>query len=183
MSKQNIQNIYREIRDDLPIRRTLWRTEARTLSDGYDTGTREVRLLATEDDAMLVGSLCENGLHAPVLDLDREATMREAPGGKTILTIGGRLPMRDYVKFVEVLTRFGFASEYGDGGIVLACPARLVPSSTNGHFHLYLDRYLAWDDYRSFLEELENTGIIEAGFCDMAIERGQSMVRVPQLKK
>jgi hypothetical protein len=61
--------------------------------------------------------------------------------------------------------------------------AHLEPSSTEGHFHLYLNRMMTWDRYAAFLKALYEARIIEQGFYEMSIARGQSYVRYPGVKK
>lgn len=59
--------------------------------------------------------------------------------------------------------------------------ARLLPSKTEGHFHLYLDGIeLGWDDYKKLLIVLAEVGILEEGYVNASIERGMTRVRTPQ---
>lgn len=85
------------------------------------------------DEANLIGSLCDDGRHMPVLDFD-------------IL-------------------------------------ARLVPSTTPGHGHLYIDVPMPWDKFRALLEALRDCGIIQAGFANASINREASMCRPEWVKK
>lgn len=62
-------------------------------------------------------------------------------------------------------------------------PAALLPSSTTGHYHLYLDKEVPWDDYVELLTSLAKCGIIEQGYADVSIERGHTAVRLPWVKK
>lgn len=62
-------------------------------------------------------------------------------------------------------------------------PVTVIPSSTPGHFHLYLDRELTWPQYRKLLEVLAEIGLIQDGYADTAIKRGYSAVRLPWVKK
>lgn len=62
-------------------------------------------------------------------------------------------------------------------------PAMLVPSSTPGHFHLYLDKPMKWTAYHDLLGALAEAGIIEEGYAEASQVRGYSAVRVPWLKK
>src|SRR5690606_29587737 len=43
-------------------------------------------------------------------------------------------------------------------------PARLVPSSTPGHHHLYIDVECSWEDYKALLVAMERCGILEEGY-------------------
>lgn len=61
--------------------------------------------------------------------------------------------------------------------------AKLIPSSTPGHFHLYLQKAMTWDDYVVLLNALGNTGILEPGYVASALRRGYSSVRKPGVYK
>lgn len=61
--------------------------------------------------------------------------------------------------------------------------AHLVPSSTKGHFHLYLDKELSWDAYRLLLCVLAHVGILEPGYVDASLERRATFVRKPGVTK
>lgn len=56
-------------------------------------------------------------------------------------------------------------------------PARLVPSSTPGHHHLYIDVECSWEDYEVLLRAMERCGILEAGYVSASIERRMTSVR------
>lgn len=59
-------------------------------------------------------------------------------------------------------------------------PARLVPSSTDGHFHLYLDGVLIpHDKYMYLLAALASCGVISDGYLKYSTERGYTAVRMP----
>ncbi len=62
-------------------------------------------------------------------------------------------------------------------------PARLIPSSTKGHFHLYLDKEMSWKDYEKLLNVLSDVGILERGYARVSIQRAMSSVRLPWVKK
>lgn len=111
------------------VKRTFWTTSTGFLGEDYrDNSAGELRKVE-RNKALLVSSLCEDGSHAPVLDID-----------------------------------FG---------------AQLIPSTTNGHFHLYLDKKMSWEKYRQLLEALYEAGIIQRGFYEMTLERKQSLVLAP----
>src|SRR3989344_4402534 len=111
------------------VRRTFWRIEKFV---NYRDEREEERFQVNQR-ANLVSSLTENGLHAPVLDLD--------------------------------------------------VPAYLIPSSTPGHSHLYIDVEIPWSVYRKLLRALARAGIIEDYFYKGALDREQTMVRPPWVKK
>jgi hypothetical protein len=62
-------------------------------------------------------------------------------------------------------------------------PAHLEPSTTLGHFHLYLDKEVEWDKYVAFLEAAKNADILEAGFVNASIKRKATYVRYPGVVK
>lgn len=62
-------------------------------------------------------------------------------------------------------------------------PAHLVPSTTEGHFHLYLDKEVSWRQYSSLLWALREAGLIEDGYYKASIAREQTLVRIPGVKK
>ncbi len=63
-------------------------------------------------------------------------------------------------------------------------PARLVPSSTPGHFHLYLDGLsMTWLDYEKLLTALAAAGVVQEGYVHASIARKATAVRVPGCKK
>lgn len=63
------------------------------------------------------------------------------------------------------------------------CPARLLPSTTPGHFHLYIDKPMSWSRYTNLLHALSRAGVIEPGYAAVSIKRGYSSVRLPWVKK
>lgn len=61
--------------------------------------------------------------------------------------------------------------------------AQLLPSSTPGHYHLYLDKQITQSSYFELLRVLARCGIIQQGYADAAIERGATSLRLPWIKK
>lgn len=86
-----------------------------------------------------------------------------------------------------VLSRQHVSTEVEDRGkwyhrpvLDIDFPARLVPSSTEGHFHLYLDGALIpHDKYMYLLAALASCGIISDGYHKYSTDRGYTAVRVP----
>ena len=62
-------------------------------------------------------------------------------------------------------------------------PAVLVPSTTPGHFHLYLDKEVPWDKFKVLLMAMWEVGLLEKGYVDTAIARGYTTVRLPWVTK
>lgn len=62
-------------------------------------------------------------------------------------------------------------------------PCELIPSSTPGHFHLYIGRSLSWENYVELLNVMLKCSLIQRGWYDSAIREGQSIVRMPGVVK
>lgn len=63
-------------------------------------------------------------------------------------------------------------------------PIAVVPSSTPGHCHLYLNvPPVTWDKYTVLLDALADCGIIEPGYADVSKRKGYTAVRVPWVGK
>lgn len=64
-------------------------------------------------------------------------------------------------------------------------PAWLVRSSTEGHFHLYVDipGGIPHDAYMTLLAALADAGVIERGYANASRARGFSSLRLPWVKK
>ena len=67
----------------------------------------------------------------------------------------------------------------------LDIPHALVPSTREGHSHLYIRPHepVPWSVYVRLLEALGDAGILEPGYVRVSIERGATMVRAPWVKK
>jgi hypothetical protein len=61
--------------------------------------------------------------------------------------------------------------------------AQLIPSSTPGHFHLYFEKAMTWDNYCGLLKALGDVGILEEGYVKASLRRGYSSVRKPGVYK
>lgn len=61
--------------------------------------------------------------------------------------------------------------------------AHLEPSSTEGHYHLYLNKKITWEQYQKLLNIMSECGLLESGFVEASINRGYSSVRKPGLSK
>lgn len=113
-------------------RRTFWHASA--LDTPYVQGTESTRTPALEQDANLISSLCEDGSHMPVIDIDR-------------------------------------------------IPIFIIPSSTPGNSHLYIDKPLTWEAYEALLDGFATAGIIEQGYLKASVSRRATFVRKPGVVK
>lgn len=95
-----------------------------------------------------------------------------------------RTPVEDTADANVVSSHFGgVRSDFHRPVLDIDFPAALVPSTTPGHFHLYLDRALSWEDYEKLLRVLGEVGILEPGYVNVSIERKHTAVRVPWIRK
>lgn len=67
--------------------------------------------------------------------------------------------------------------------IDLDIPAYLVPSSTEGHSHLYVDVAIPQDAYFRLLDSLAECGVIQNGYAASSKGRGGTALRLPWIKK
>jgi hypothetical protein len=98
-------------------------------SHGYASAIRA----ESEDDANLISSECDDGMHAPIFDLD-----------------------------------FG---------------AYLIPSSTQGNNHLYIEKKITWTQYENILTALAEAGIIQDGWVRSARRDKRAYLRLPHIRK
>ncbi|MDR6868746.1 hypothetical protein J2Y69_003370 [Microbacterium resistens] len=62
-------------------------------------------------------------------------------------------------------------------------PAQLIPSTTPGHFHLYIDKEVPWRRLETLLYALADAGVIEKGYEGASVARGHTAARLPWVKK
>lgn len=63
-------------------------------------------------------------------------------------------------------------------------PAQLIRSSTEGHYHLYVDiPPVSWEKYEAWLKASVEIGLIEEGYQRASSERKATFLRVPWVKK
>lgn len=98
--------------------------------------------------------------HEPEVDDRRECTREEANLVGSMGSDGRHRPLIDL-----------------DEGV------QLVPSSTAGHYHLYLDTEMSWSCYLRLLEAMRDAGVVSHFFVKAAMIREQTFVRPPWVKK
>ena len=59
----------------------------------------------------------------------------------------------------------------------------LIPSSTPGHAHLYINTIMGTKKYRDLLVALLDAGIIQRGILDQFDTHGATFLRLPDVKK
>lgn len=62
-------------------------------------------------------------------------------------------------------------------------PARLYPSSTEGHSHLYIDVEMTHEQYTKLIDVLAEVGILGKGIAKQLEVRGVTTARLPWVKK
>lgn len=62
-------------------------------------------------------------------------------------------------------------------------PVRVVPSSTPGHYHLYIEVPVEHEQYFDALDALVDANILERGYVEASRARGGTHVRLPWVKK
>jgi len=125
---------------------------------------------------------------------------------ESVLEFEWQYPHRKYVQsdIIDVWTGYGHCKEerrrwakFQDANLIsskccngqhapaidIDFPARLVPSSTEGHYHLYFDIQMPWWKYKRLLRALKNAGIVEKGFYKIAKRRKQTHLRLPHVRK
>lgn len=65
----------------------------------------------------------------------------------------------------------------------LDVPAWLVPSSTPGHSHFYVDVRIPQPKFFALLDALADAGVIQHGYANSSKHRGGTALRLPWVKK
>lgn len=168
-----------------------WPTPDRTdLSDGRCTHHASVCMIpgcdhTAEPQATLDASRARQPLNRPGLEIRQlgyvpPEKLKDSGGD------GATVPIEDLPEGVEPNL---VTSELGDGThlpcVDIDFAARLIPSSTAGHFHLYLDGMepLSWEKYDTLLSALAEAGVIERGFYNHSHTRKMTCLRRPGVLK
>jgi len=120
---------------------------------------------------------------------DDDAGYIDAPGGHFFGAVSGVLPGRPGRRTTEHLDEAEVVSSELKGSkmhapvLDLDIPHTLVPSTTEGHSHLYLDVPMPWWKYRLLLHVLAWTGVVQKGYVGASVRRGHTDVRLPWIKK
>lgn len=59
----------------------------------------------------------------------------------------------------------------------------VLPSSTPGHHHLYIDKALPWNEYSLLMNVLAHVGILQHGYVAASHHRAESFLRTPWTRK
>lgn len=115
--------------------------------------------------------------HAPLLDIDQKASVTYRRGGEvwlkftTPLTPEGAAALEAFLK----AHRWGRVSRHRRS-IAFTVPVTLVPSTTKGHFHLYIDATLSSSDHQRLIECCRYAGLIEENYAAMVKKLGKGLL-------
>lgn len=188
------------------MKRTFWDFDwSLELPEGvYDEGT-DHRWRTSEQDASLVASLTENGLHAPALDIDwRVSHLTNGMSHRLLIAAGtAEKPCRyadpeDWREFLRasleagLIERKTFEDEFSyfamrtepidHHEIRFDVPVIVLPSTSPGHFHIYIEKEMAWPVYLRLLQAMMKIGFLEFGFVAAAERREMTMLVKPGMK-
>lgn len=91
--------------------------------------------------------------------------------------------LTDDVAQANVITSRVVGTDLHKPVLDLDLPAKLLPSSTTGHFHLLIDRAMSWETYGALLNALADAGLVEPGYVSASLDRGYTAVRLPWVRK
>lgn len=167
----------------------------------------------TPEEAMLsecfsaIGSRCLNsGMHLPVLDVDRGAkntvykntykTLLGSRGGQYDPSSNLRDLLGDHGIDLEVfdtplLDQYGFSGDtYSKGMQVSSVLLRsvrpvfeVVPSTAEGHAHVYVQEPFSTTDHGLLLDELRAVGVLSDSWAKMAKQEQMGVLRTPWTAK
>lgn len=122
---------------------------------------------------------------------DSEITDRWVPCLELVTAIGRTLAFSEDVESVT----FDVAAKDKDYNLVTSkinqegdlhapcididAPVMVIPSATPGHYHLYIDKQISWNDYQLLLHTLSSVGIVEEGYVKASVTNGFSSLRTP----
>lgn len=170
----------------------------------YDAGcmyhpTRGCVHMTGDDSGKFIASLTDarQAMHAPALDIDFPLVIETVLGTTRVEIKGPRPTNKNLDALLDVLVKTGLMKQEhrpppGKGKpnrrlelppLPFAVEVRAVPSSTPGHFHLYLEREMHWLAYEKVLVALRDAEIIGKDFCDMCIRWRTSFLLKPEYKK
>jgi hypothetical protein len=144
------------------------------------------------DQATVITSLVDGqDLHKPILDVDLPVSVRKGEAqyeglyGLTLTTpmlTGHALALADTLELAGLGVR-GVSRNADAVTVTFSARAFVIPSSTPGHGHLYVDRAMHWSMYQKLLNELVDQNVLEPGYVGASEARGWTCVRLPWVRK
>lgn len=134
-----------------------WLDSSAMFNDTYTDTRREVPFGSPAANAWSSQVEGDASLHLPCFDVDREKNFTANDDGYLPSALDA------------VWLRFPDAT--------------WVPSQTEGHYHVYSETPLAWDDYLQRLQQLVDLSIVEEGYLRATRTRGATFVRMVGVRK
>jgi hypothetical protein len=176
------------------------------------TDRKDGRKIVDKERANLVSSCCTNDLHAPALDFDFPVTFcgilkEDELEPPTLLSLEKATKKYQYFTVLRRLIEFGFVEYtfydtaknlYGPDDstnihtdmiiknplLEISTYMKIVPSSSKGHFHLYLESAVCtWDQYLELLTVMKEAGWIDEGFVDRSKTYKRSFLLKPGITR
>lgn len=88
---------------------------------------------------------------------------------------------RDSVNLVSSLVKDSPAIHFPAIDIDSNC--FVIESQTPGHFHLYFDKALTYDEYEILLSAMTKVGLVEQGFYESFLARKATYLRLPPIRE
>lgn len=136
--------------------------------------------------------------HLPSIDVDHPIQVQPKDGGDhaIVLIKSPETSIASINALFDVLQRAGLLLSNtwqpipDDDGwrhplpeFTMNCEVRAIPSSTQGHFHLYINAPLSWDAYLSLLKALYYAKVIEDKFVELTVKNSFSLLLRPGYTK
>ena len=146
---------------------------------------------ASWEKANLIGSLIAGSeLHAPAIDNDHQSYLDGRRLGVTIVNPKARMLNHDLQRRAALeVEETGFADvvqvseqdteRHQAVSMELTASGLLLPSRSQGHFHLYTEHTMQRKNYIHLLNLLVAVGIVQKGFANAANVRNMSHLRKP----
>jgi hypothetical protein len=140
------------------------------------------------EEATVITSLVDGrDLHKPILDVDHPVSVEKTYEGSALrLSLpwktGKALALAEALEAAG-LGVVGVSRAPETVGVLMAAPAFVIPSTTPGHGHLYVDKAMTWETYQTLLNQLVDLEVLEPGYVGASEERGWTCVRLPWVRK
>lgn len=121
------------------------------------------------------------GKHLPAIDIDLPVTFEDG-----VLTFEAIISEEDSWEMAAAFAEAGLIDEdytmewdgYSTSIAPFACNVTLIGSSTEGHFHLYIDSLLDTGAYMTLLEAMAQAGVVEWGYYEASKVQGRTCLRI-----
>lgn len=167
----------------------------------YWVGKKTLRPLEKRNkNGHMVSSLCHNGMHMPALDIDFRIEYFEK---ERALAFWKKITKDNYLNLLQTMTfceivledyfhrsfkaleSVGLKEHLKEPWTIYEMPnfVKVIPSTTNGHFHLFIDKPMMWAEYKRLLTALRDAEIIGSNFFNLSIKEQKSFLFLPGQKE